>query len=95
MDRKLIATAVLVLAMLACNLPAKHARRPIITPLFTEGPSPTPRPRRLPVPTTTSTPTIPIAWPKGRASELPLWAGHQWLNTAASCGFSGNNPGGT
>ena len=82
--RSLLATAAVVLAMLACNMPAGATPTPLPTPtpLFTELPSATPLPTATPVPTATSTPTIPIAWPKDVPVNCRYGPGIEWLNTS-------------
>ena len=80
--RTLFATVALVLAMLACNLPAGATPTPLPTPtpLFTETPSATPLPTATLVPPATSTPTIPIAWPKELPVNCRVGPGVEWFN---------------
>ena len=88
-SRSLLSTLVLVLGMLACNLPSnasvtETATVPAITPsstqaLATETPSQTPLPTDTPPPTLTSTPTVPIAFPKDVAVNCRLGPGTAWI----------------
>ena len=78
----------LVLAMLACNLPSGTATETptavAITPsatlfLSTGVPTLTPPPSNTPPATTTSTPTVPVAFPKEVAVNCRLGPGTAWI----------------
>lgn len=87
---------ILVLAMLACNLPSNVPvtetptllPSPIasatVTPLPpTEQPTQTPLPTNTPLPTLTFTPTIPIAFPKDVNVNCRLGPGTNWVSLSA------------
>lgn len=87
-SRSLLSTLVLVLAMLACNLPSNAATAtPTLTiftpaptqPLPTNSPTQTPLPSDTPPPTATGTPTIPVAFPKDVAVNCRLGPGIGWI----------------
>jgi len=109
--RILLAVLVLVLAMLACNLPSNIPATPTPTleilpsstatqPLPTNLPTQTPLPTNTPAPTLTSTPTIPIAFPKDVNVNCRLGPGTPWIPLSAlvvgqSSPISGKNSDGT
>lgn len=90
-NRYLIASLVLILAILACNLPsntpaAQSSDQPVITltsspglPSDTPIPSATALPTDTPLPTLTPTPTIPIAWPSDKGVNCRFGPGTDWL----------------
>lgn len=87
-SRNLLSTLVLVLAMLACNLPSSLPTETptvaAITPsatlaLSTAIPTQTSPPTNTPPPTTTSTPTVPVASPKEVAVNCRLGPGIGWI----------------
>lgn len=89
--RTLIASFVLILAILACNLPSGEATQPTDVPAITETPVPvldtpiptlTSLPTDTPFPSLTPTPTIPIAWPLDKAVNCRFGPGTEWLAVA-------------
>ena len=93
--RPLLASLVLVLAILACNLPS-GAPTPTATataaplssatstqPAATAIPSDTPLPTNTPLPTATSTPTIPIVWASSVAVNCRYGPGTAWASVSA------------
>lgn len=89
--KNLISMFMLILAMLACNLPAAQptAQPPTETVASpteappTVTPSQTPIPTDTPLPTPTATPTIPIAWPSDRGVNCRFGPSTQWLVVGA------------
>jgi hypothetical protein len=90
--RTFIASLILILATLACNLPSgESTQTPDVTATFTETPAlpsdtPTPTFTALPtetfLPSLTPTPTIPIARPLAEAVNCRLGPGTEWLSIA-------------
>lgn len=88
--RTLIASLVLITAMMACNLPsgaATEAPDTIITEtptLVLDAPSPTftALPTDIPLPTLTATPAIPIAQPLDKGVNCRLGPGTEWVTIA-------------
>ncbi len=89
--RTLIASFVLVLAILACNLPSGEPTQspdvPVVTetlalPLDTPIPTLTSLPTDIPLPTVTPTPTIPIARPLDKGVNCRLGPGTEWITIA-------------
>jgi len=87
-SRSFLFVFALVLAMLACNLPANAATQtptlsiftPSITqPASTDIPTQTLLPANTPPPTSTSTPTVPVALPKDVAVNCRLGPGVGWV----------------
>jgi hypothetical protein len=87
-SRTLFPVFMLVLAMLACNLPAgiptETPTAVAVTPsstltLSTIQPTQTLLPANTPPPTTTSTPTVPVAFPKEVAVNCRLGPGTAWI----------------
>jgi hypothetical protein len=87
-SRSLLSTLVLVLAMLACNLPSTRPTETptaaVITPTTTlpastTAPTLTLPPSNTPPPTTTSTPTVPVAFPREVAVNCRLGPGTGWI----------------
>ena len=85
---------VLVLAMLACNLPsnvpATQTAAPLTLPSATattipapELPTQTPLPTNTPLPTFTFTPSVPVAFPKDVNVNCRLGPGTAWLPISA------------
>jgi SH3-like domain-containing protein len=92
--RTLFPGLVLVLAMLACNLPAnipatetptlEALPSPTVTqPLPTDIPTQTPLPTNTPPPTLTSTPTVPVASPKEANVNCRVGPGTAWVPISA------------
>jgi hypothetical protein len=91
--RTLFPALVLVLAMLACNLPSNAAVTETPTlqilpsattqPLATDLPTQTPLPSNTPPPAPTSTSTIPIVFPKEVNVNCRLGPGTAWIVTSA------------
>jgi len=93
--RPLLASLVLVLAILACNLPsgaptptAAATAAPLSSatstqPAATAIPSDTPLPTNTPLPTATSTPTIPIVWASSVAVNCRYGPGTAWASVSA------------
>lgn len=89
--RTLFPALVLILAVLACNLPSNvpatetpTALTPTATqPLPTETPTQTPLPTNTPLPTATSTPTVPSASAKDVAVNCRLGPGTAWFVISA------------
>lgn len=91
--RTLLPILVLILAMLACNLPssAPVTETPtleLLTPSATlpsptEPPTQTPPPTDTPPPTLTTTPTIPIAFPRDVNVNCRLGPGTAWVAISA------------
>jgi hypothetical protein len=92
--RTLLPVLVLVLAMLACNLPSNIPATPTPTlevlpsvvatqPLPTDLPTQTPLPTNTAPPTLTSTPSIPIAFPKDANVNCRLGPGTAWIPLSA------------
>jgi hypothetical protein len=85
------ASAMLILAMLACNLPSGGPGEATATPTSalptqpaaTPIPSATPLPTDTPLPTLTPTPTIPIAWPLDKGVNCRLGYGTEWVVVGA------------
>src|SRR4026207_2222888 len=87
-SRSFLFVLALVLAMLACNLPANAATETptlsVITPSITQ-PASTDIPTQTPLPsntapaTSTSTPTVPVALPKDVAVNCRLGPGVGWV----------------
>ena len=87
-SQSLLSTFVLLLAMLACNLPSSAATAtPTLTiftpaptqPLPTSAPTPTSLPSNTPPPTATGTPAVPVAFPKEVAVNCRLGPGIGWI----------------
>lgn len=109
--RTLLPALVLVLAMLACNLPSNLPATPTPTlqvlpsftatqPLPTALPTQTLLPTNTPPPTLTSTPRVPIAFPKDVNVNCRLGPGTAWiplsaLVTGQSSPISGKNSDGS
>lgn len=91
--RTLFPVFILVLAMLACNLPSNVpvTETPTLQilasattqPLATDLPTQTPLPSDTPPPAPTSTSTIPIAFPKDVNVNCRLGPGTAWIPTSA------------
>ncbi|HSJ85908.1 MAG TPA: hypothetical protein VK909_01785 [Anaerolineales bacterium] len=91
--RTLFPVLVLVLAMLACNLPSNVAVTETPTlqmlpsattqPLATDLPTQPPLPSNTPPPAATSTSTIPIVFPKETNVNCRLGPGIAWIPTSA------------
>lgn len=91
--RPLLASLILILSILACNLPsgtptptAAAAPPPTAAPTqppATAIPSNTPLPTDTPLPTATATPAIPIAWPKSVAVNCRYGPGTAWAAVSA------------
>ena len=91
--RSLIASFILLLSILACNLPAGAANTQtpnvlIITetpgaPLNTPIPTLTLVPTETPLPTFTPTPTIPIAWPLDKGVNCRFGPSTDWVSIGA------------
>ncbi len=88
--RNLIASFVLTLSILACNLPAGSPTTP--TPVITETsvvPTDTPIPTLTLIPTETllptftPTPTIPIAWPLDKGVNCRFGPSTDWISISA------------
>ena len=87
-SRSLLFTLILIVAMLACNLPSTLPTETptvtAITPSVTQ-PSPTVAssqtalPSNTPPPTTTSTPSVPVAFPRDVAVNCRLGPGTGWI----------------
>ena len=91
-SQNLFPVLVLVLAMLACNLPSNVAvtETPTIElspsatqPLPTDTPTQTPLPTNTPPATLTSTPSVPIAFPKDVAVNCRFGPGTAWVAISA------------
>jgi len=93
-SRSLLSSLVLVLAMLACNLPsnAPGTETPTATisvtpsstqPLPTDTPTQTPPPTSTSAPTLTSTPTVPVISAREVAVNCRLGPGLAWLAISA------------
>ena len=90
-SRSLFSTLVLVLAMLACNLPSNvpvTETPTVVTPsptlfLPTATPTQTPLPTNTPLPTLTPTPTVPIVSAKDVPVNCRLGPGTAWLVISA------------
>lgn len=89
--RTLIASIILILAILACNLPAGNPTQspsaPVVTetsalPLDTPIPTLTSLPTDTPFPSLTPTPTIPIARPLDKGVNCRLGPGIEWVTIA-------------
>ena len=89
--RTLIASFVLILAVLACNLPSGNATQSPDVPVFTETsalpldtpiPTFTSLPTDTPIPSLTPTPTIPIAWPLDKGVNCRFGPGTEWVTIA-------------
>ncbi len=109
--RTLLPVLVLVLAMLACNLPSNIPATPTPTlqiipsstatqPLPPDPPTQTPLPTNTPPPTLTFTPTIPIAFPKDVNVNCRLGPSTAWIPLSAliagqSSQITGKNSNGT
>lgn len=87
-SRSLVSIPVLVLAMLACNLPSnvptETPTASLITPSATQSPptaipTQTPLPSNTPPPTASSTPSVPVASPKEVAVNCRLGPGTGWI----------------
>ena len=87
-SRSLLFTLILVMSMLACNLPSTlPTETPTavdITPSSTQPsptvpPSQTALPSNTPPPTTTSTPAVPVAFPRDVAVNCRLGPGTGWI----------------
>ena len=87
-SRSLLFTLILVMSMLACNLPSTlPTETPTavdITPSSTQpsptvAPSQTAPPSNTPPPTTTSTPSVPVAFPRDVAVNCRLGPGTGWI----------------
>ena len=87
-SRTLFPLLILVLAMLACNLPSNVPTETptlaLITPsltqaLSTSAPTFTPLPSNTAPPTTTFTPSVPVAFPKEVAVNCRLGPGIGWI----------------
>jgi hypothetical protein len=88
-SRSLLFTPILILAMLACNLPSTlptesptvTAITPSVTqpPSATVAPTQTALPSNTPPPTTTSTPSVPVAFPRDVAVNCRLGPGTGWI----------------
>lgn len=99
----ILASLLLVLSMLACNLPSNAPGTPTATvpatntsASFTPIPSDTPLPSSTPPPTLTSTPTVPTASPKDVAVNCRFGPGTAWvaisaLNVGQSAQIVGKN----
>lgn len=88
--RTFIASSILVLSILACNLPAGSpvTQAPVITdtpviPTETTVPTFTPIPSETPLPTLTPTPTIPIAWPSDKGVNCRLGPSTDWITISS------------
>ncbi len=92
--RTLFPALVLVLAILACNLPSnipatepptlEALSSPTVTqPLPTDIPTQTPLPTNTPPPTLTSTPTVPVASPKETNVNCRFGPGTAWVPISA------------
>src|SRR5512142_3281120 len=92
--RTLLPVLVLVLAMLACNLPSNIPATPTPTlqilpsstatqPPPADPPTQTPLPTNTPPPTLTFTPTIPIAFPKDVNVNCRLGPSTAWTPLSA------------
>lgn len=104
-----LASLLLVLSMLACNLPSNTPGTPTATvlvtntsaqPSFTPLPLDTPLPSSTPPPTLTSTPTVPVAAPKDVAVNCRFGPGTVWvaisaLNVGQSAQIVGKNSDGS
>ena len=103
-----LATLLLVLSMLACNLPSSAPGTPTVTilpatntaPPSTLVPSNTPLPSSTPPPTLTFTPTVPVASPKDVAVNCRFGPGTAWvaisaLNIGQSAQIVGKNSDGS
>ncbi len=86
--RVLVFIVVLILAVSACNLPARvRAGTPTplaMTPtptlfLSTSAPTLTALPSNTPLPTATATPTVPVAFPREQAVNCRLGPGTGWI----------------
>ena len=89
--RVLIASLVLIVAILACNLPSAEPTQPTDSPVVTETqalasdtpiPTLTSLPTETALPSLTPTPTIPIARPFDKAVNCRLGPGTEWLSIA-------------
>jgi len=88
-----LASLLLILSMLACNLPSGAAVTPTAAtllstntpaqPSFTPIPSNTPLPSASPPPAATSTPTVPVASPKDVAVNCRFGPGIAWVAISA------------
>jgi hypothetical protein len=86
-----LASLLLVLSMLACNLPSSAPGTPTATilpatntvPASTLIPSNTPLPSSTPPPTLISTPTVPVASPKDVAVNCRFGPGTAWVAISA------------
>jgi hypothetical protein len=86
-----LASLLLVLSMLACNLPSSAPGTPTVTilpatntvPPLTLIPSNTPLPSSTPPPPLTSTPTVPVASPKDVAVNCRFGPGTAWIAISA------------
>jgi hypothetical protein len=87
-SRSFLFILILVLAMLACNLPStlptETPTAAAITPSSTQpsptiAPSQTILPSNTPPPTTTSTPSVPVAFPREVAVNCRLGPGTGWI----------------
>lgn len=103
-----LASLLLVLSMLACNLPSSAPGTPTVTilpatntvPPTTLVPSNTPLPSSTPPPTLTSTPAVPVASPKDVAVNCRFGPGTAWvaisaLNVGQSSQIVGKNSDGS
>lgn len=87
--RTLTASLVLIVAMMACNLPSKAtdaqatdmpvtATETSVVPSNTPLPTLTSLPTDTPIPTATPTPLIPIAWPLDKGVNCRFGPGLEW-----------------
>lgn len=89
--RGLAASLVLLLSILACNLPARTTPTPVVTetstlpavPSDTPIPTLTLTPTDTPPPTFTPTPTIPIAWPSDKGVNCRFGPSTNWVTVGA------------
>lgn len=89
--RTLISSFVLLLSMLACNLPTGNpppTQTPIVqvitaTPMDTPIPTFTLIPTETSLPTFTPTPTIPIAWPLDKGVNCRYGPSTDWVATSS------------
>jgi hypothetical protein len=92
--RTYIPVFMLILAMLACNMPSGESTPPAETESTattipptqaqsTETPSATPLPTNTSLPTLTPTPLVPIAWPSDKSVNCRFGPGVDWLVVGA------------
>ncbi len=86
MNKRLLVTSLaMILAMLACNLPATTPATPTptATSIFPTQTATLPVPTETLIPTLTPTPTVPIAWPSDKGVNCRLGPGTEWITVGS------------